>query len=622
VTALARGPDGRLWAGFADAALGFSFLDGEQWLPSPYSPALPDDRVSNILAAPDGAVWVATGRGLSRYDGERWRSFTPADGLPFQRINQLAYAYDSAWAAAAEGVARYDEASGWRTLDASAGLLQADVRLLAVAPDGRLWAGHDTLNPGLSVFDGNDWRAAPGLPPGPTLKLAALAFTRDGRLWAGGWYEAAAPGEPPGFLGMFDGASGWSIEPLAQVPRALRAGPDGRLWIAHTDSILVIDVRPEAPGRAPVEYPTLGKTVLDIEVSPNGAVWVSLAGSRALHVLSTGEWKPQYAAAFEGWRGITEIAFAPDGSLWAGSAEGDGAAHLAGVRRGWQYYRSASAQLGAAPAGSTLALAVEPGGAAWFSTTGGGLVRYGPDNSAAATLRALGPELVRAIMPAADGTVWAATDGDGVYRYERARWLHYAPDPALAAAAVQSFAVDRDGVAWIGTSRRVVRLSPEACEPDGRSARVDAQAAAPDPGGGLWFGTPEAGALRWNDDGESVWRVADHTGLAVAAVAPAADGSTWFLGSRGLTRYDGGTGWQMFALDESMPAQGLYSLAALPPLQAWAGTAAGVYHFNGREWRRFSTANGLADEAVLYLAAAADGSLWFATPGGLSRYQP
>jgi ligand-binding sensor domain-containing protein len=54
----------------------------------------------------------------------------------------------------------------------------------------------------------------------------------------------------------------------------------------------------------------------------------------------------------------------------------------------------------------------------------------------------------------------------------------------------------------------------------------------------------------------------------------------------------------------------------------WAGTPHGVRHYDGQEWESFTSHEGLADNRVQFAAFAADGSLWFATPGGLSRYRP
>jgi ligand-binding sensor domain-containing protein len=621
VTALALGPDGQLWAGFADASLGFNTFDGEHWQPSALSPTLLNDDVTDILAAPDGEVWIATIGALTRYDGTEWRSLTIDNGLPFEHINQIAYAYDSIWIASGEGLARYDGASRWQVFDSADGLARSDVRQLVVAPNGQLWAGHESLNDGLSVFDGNGWQTVASLDQEQPTRLAALAFTPDGRLWAGGWYLSVGPDEAPGFYGVYVDGAGWTLQSAPEVIQGLRAGSDGRLWIARNTSVQVVDTGTPGAGTLLIEYPTLEKTIAAFELSPNGTAWLSLAGISNLYVLQGGQWQSEYAAAFHRWRAITEIAFGRDGSLWAGSVRGDGAAHLPGIREGWQYFRTASARFGTPPSGGVLALAPGPQGAVWFGTTSGGISRYGSNQSASAYVRALGPQEVRAIVPAGGETVWAATHGDGVYFYDGSRWIHHAPDPALAATGIQAFAVDSDGVAWFGTSHRVVRLEEKVCAPDRRGVRVSAQSAAADPNGGMWFATSSMGAVRWSDDGSTVWRVADRTGTRVFAAAPSTDGSVWFLGENTLTRYLDRT-WQTFPLSDDLTPAEVHSLAVTAPAHAWAGAQNGAFHFDGREWRQFTTSDGLADNAVQYVTIAADGSLWFATPGGLSRYQP
>jgi ligand-binding sensor domain-containing protein len=270
--------------------------------------------------------------------------------------------------------------------------------------------------------------------------------------------------------------------------------------------------------------------------------------------------------------------------------------------------------------GAIRSLAVTADGSIWFGSSAGGAARYDPAAWPAGPDRALGPWEVRAIFQAADGLLWFATAGDGVYRYDGVRWTRYSADPALSSAPVQSLALDPSGTAWLGTAAGVVRLEETACQADSRVARVNALAATA-AADGVWFATPANGALRWNLDGNSVWRAANWTGTNVTALASAPDGAIWFFGDKGLARLLARE-WQVLPPDAGLFPDGALSLAVAPDGDVWAGTPHGVRHYDGREWRALTPRDGLADDVVHFVLAAPDGALWFATPGGLSRYRP
>ncbi|MGE3403653.1 MAG: hypothetical protein AB7K63_13740 [Vicinamibacterales bacterium] len=76
----------RVWVGGGG---GLAALDGGMWqtlAPEPLQGA----RVSSLAAAPDGAIWVGTSRGISRYSDGRWDVYTVANGLLAEETNPLA----------------------------------------------------------------------------------------------------------------------------------------------------------------------------------------------------------------------------------------------------------------------------------------------------------------------------------------------------------------------------------------------------------------------------------------------------------------------------------------------------------------------------------------------------
>lgn len=55
---------------------------------------LPDDTVSFVTHAPDGALWVGTNRGIATREGTSWRTYTHHQGLPSDETNSGAALWD------------------------------------------------------------------------------------------------------------------------------------------------------------------------------------------------------------------------------------------------------------------------------------------------------------------------------------------------------------------------------------------------------------------------------------------------------------------------------------------------------------------------------------------------
>lgn len=66
----------------------------------------------------------------------------------------------------------------------------------------------------------------------------------------------------------------------------------------------------------------------------------------------------------------------------------------------------------------------------------------------------------------------------------------------------------------------------------------------------------------------------------------------------------------------------MLSLHQDPAGYLWVGTYSGLGRYNGREFRSFSNADGLASNTVLSIGSSADGQVWVGTTRGLCRLLP
>ena len=185
-----------------------------------------------------------------------------------------------------------------------------------------------------------------------------------------------------------------------------------------------------------------------------------------------------------------------------------------------------------------------------------------------------------------DGMLWVAT-GNGVSKFDGENWHTLTRGDGLIDAVANSIAVDMDGIVWIGTDNGVSRF-------DGDS----------------WQTYTTADGLAGNN---------------VRTIAISRDGTVW-VGAReyqdsfgfhsgGITSFDGDT-WRTYTKDDGLKSNNIYALLFNKQDKLWAGTAAGLFSFNGQFWQPALDKDWheyFGDIGVRVLAEAPDGAIWFRT---------
>jgi Tol biopolymer transport system component/streptogramin lyase len=286
---------------------------------------LPDERVSAIAVAPDGALWVGTAGNaieLSRFDGKDWHTYTVDDGLYPHMYFDIAVAHDGAlWATTAWGAFRFDGRTS-TTYDNEA------VQLITVAPDGAVWIGSgrlDTDRSSISRFDGDGWTKYYILDDIENTGFDTIAVAFDGSVWMAG--TESGDGGPIDRLVRFDGET-WTQYTTADgladdAVFSIAATSDGAVWFGtgdggvsrfngetwttYTEGLPRVDAELADPPLAPVT---------NLVVAPDGTLWA-------------GTWFGIARFDGESWTSYTTnnglpsnrihlMAAVPDGTLWIG----------------------------------------------------------------------------------------------------------------------------------------------------------------------------------------------------------------------------------------------------------------------------------------------------------------
>lgn len=317
---------------------------------------------------------------------------------------------------------------------------------------------------------------------------------------------------------------------------------------------------------------------------------------------------------------LTSVAAAPDGNLWFG-------AHTGLSRYDGATWTTFTTQNGLAN-DEVRDLVSRLDGAIWVATTGG-VNRYDGYDwktfTSGNTLLGLISDDVRALALAPKG-LWAITPA-GVSFYDGNQWqAHEYPD-GLAGDEVYDAAAAPDGAIWVGT--RVGLRHFDGAQWDRLTVRdgladnaVHALAVTDD--GTLWIGYGEAGAGLTRYDGFTFQTFTIADGLADDHVQSINIGETgnelWIGTARGLSRFDGAS-WKTFIAPSELPANDIRSLLAARKA-VWVAGQGGVSRYDNNGWKLFTTADGLTLNDTYALALGLDGSplVAYETPSsGLSH---
>jgi ligand-binding sensor domain-containing protein len=344
---------------------------------------------------------------------------------------------------------------------------------------------------------------------------------------------------------------------------------------------------------------------------------------------------------------VSEIALDQSGKIW--TAGRGGITH-------WNPQNNSAETFSASdgiPGNYATALVIGADDKLWFGTYSGRVVEY--SNGKFTTLAGKMGDTITCLAISADGELWIGTNR-GVYRFDGNSLQNYSTKQGLLDNTIQSITVTSQGRVWVGvmggvsyydgknwkstklTKGEFVSNIVEAPDKtiwltsasslshyDGRiwttypleQSVGNIAAITITPQGVLWLGGLSSGLIRFDEKNLSFMK---YPIANISSLVSDPNGGIW-LGTyeAGIAYFDG----RNLTIDqpENTPINNFISASALSTDGSlWFGTDQGASRYDGTKWQSYTTSDGLVDDSILAMASSPGGSVWFGTDNGISNF--
>jgi signal transduction histidine kinase/ligand-binding sensor domain-containing protein/CheY-like chemotaxis protein/HPt (histidine-containing phosphotransfer) domain-containing protein len=628
VLAVVQDLDGFMWFGTQSGLSrydGYRFTNFRNVVGDPKS--LVNNWVRVLYVDRKGRLWIGTDGGLALYHPESasFSHYLPDESVKRGNGNRHIRAIvddgkEGLWLATSDGLQHFDIVSGrfaiWHHVPGVADSLASDnISSLALDRDGRLWvgssAGLDALEPDLMRF-----RHYPSAHGGKFNAIQALLLDAGQRLWIGsmGGLERRSPsaGKAAGEQELlhFDEADGM---PPGEI-NTLYQDAEHQVWIGSHDRGLYRWLPGSKrfehhPHRITDHYSLGDNQVSSLFADRVGTFWV-------------GTWYGGVSRADLGGGGFARIVRGPDlpislndnkvrgltldpaGKLWL--ASNGGLHHFDPVTWEEKTYRLAQGEAGVSGDAMATAVALAKDGSLWVGARNG-LMTVDPKSGRITRRQLAGGDydanFIRNLMVARDGVLWIASRG-GLHRL----------DPA--SGKVVSYR--HDPAVGASLADNIVRPMLE------------------DRQGRLWIGTFDG--LDLLDRATGKFRHFRHdpndiTSLShdeVHYLLEDHQGTLWVGTAVGLNKMvvgsDGTPRFQRYTSRDGMNDDAVAAMLEDADGQIWVSTSSNIARLDpvSGSWRNYDAADGTIEGAYFDASAlrGPDGTLYFGGNNGITAFHP
>jgi signal transduction histidine kinase/ligand-binding sensor domain-containing protein len=219
-----------------------------------------------------------------------------------------------------------------------------------------------------------------------------------------------------------------------------------------------------------------------------------------------------------------------------------------------------------------------------------------------------------------DGTMWFSTQKGTFRRGSRP----LPPLRPLVTAATASFRrpyTDSQGYKWLVNGTGVYRIVDDVLEAT-PVPNVLPRSFLADDAGGFWVGTNGNGLIHLKRRTVRMFTTTDGLVSNIPMTVLAShDGKLWIGCNCGLSAYDGKR-FTSYVEKDGLSNSCVWSLAEDQHQDLWVGTyGGGLFRFRNGQFVQYSLHEGLVSQIISQIIVAHDGSLWIATPDGISHMQ-
>jgi signal transduction histidine kinase/ligand-binding sensor domain-containing protein len=283
-------------------------------------------------------------------------------------------------------------------------------------------------------------------------------------------------------------------------------------------------------------------------------------------------------------------------------------------------------------------------GSVWAATEGAGVYRLAGTNwQHYGTENGLDNLFVWSVFEDSQRQIWAGTWGGGLFRFESDRFVAQTNliAPADPVVALKEFPA---GTMWIGTGAGLVRMRSNVLErfaPLGGAAAGDVRVIEAGTDGDLWIGTQGAGLGRWRNDKFQTFQTKDGLpGNFILSLLCESNGTLWIgMLDQGLCRFKNGE-FRAISNAHGLPANTIYHLEDDQMGNFWLNSPVGLFRVSKRELNAVADGQSQSLDALAYGTAegmstlagtggftpsgfrTADGQLWFSTTRGIAVVSP
>lgn len=492
---------------------------------------LPENSATAMVQTRDGYLWFGTFNGLVRFDGVRFEVWNrvntpelPSEGIVSLHLDR----HDRLWVSTLRGLV-VREGNQWRRVALPTPDESEFVRTFSERPNGDLLL---TLVQGTILeYSGGRLTQLPSPPGEPNMGYFG-GCAEDGR-----WWVAQRT-----FVGTWEGTQWQAVQSVTNIPGPAKSAfgmapaRNGGLWLLVANQLQkIVNGRPVTTVVIPDDpQDTLG-SISQITEDSAGTIWIATFDAGLTQILLDGtvrRWNQANGLAYKDVRFVFE----------------DREKNL------------------------------------WIGTSGGGLQRFRPRRfQAYGYTEGGGARLVYSVSGGPDGSVWAGTFGQGLFRWspEAGFGRFHPPSWAKNNLHFTSVLADRKGRTWVGVYD------------DGL----------------IVFGASEDRHFQPSEIG----------GPTVASLFEDSRGRIWISAGSGLAVYDEGR-ITLLGTKEGLPAGTVGALSEGPAGTIWVANQGGVFQW--REGRFEELKSGSAVQGVMSLKNDTDGTLWMGTRDqGLLRWR-